>query len=95
MRLQVAPEDAQGCHIALLIGSDPRRVAATLRRLPGQGVLTVSDVDGFIDDGGMIGIVRSGDRLQFDINQQALQQGSLKASSQLLKLARKLGAKPR
>lgn len=33
--------------------------------------------------------------LQFDINQQALQQGSLKASSQPLKLARKLGAKPR
>jgi len=58
-------------------------------------VLTVGDGEGFIDEGGMIGLVRSGDRLQFDINQPALQRAGLRASSQLLKLARNLGGRTR
>ncbi|MBL8467472.1 YfiR family protein [Methyloversatilis discipulorum] len=95
VRRHVAPEDLDRCHIAVLSDSSDRRVMAALQQVPAQAVLTVSDADGFVDGGGMIGIVRNGDRLQFDINQSALQRAKLKASSQLLKLARNLGGRPR
>lgn len=95
VRRHVQPEEVDRCHIAVLSDSSDRRVVAALKQMPAQAVLTVSDADGFVDGGGMIGIVRNGDRLQFDINQAALQRANLKASSQLLKLARNLGARPR
>ena len=90
-----APAEAAGCHLVVVAESAVRRSAAWLRQLPAQGVLTVGDGEGFIDEGGMIGLVRSGDRLQFDINQPALQRAGLRASSQLLKLARNLGGRTR
>ncbi|MFZ5503903.1 MAG: YfiR family protein [Pseudomonadota bacterium] len=95
VRRHVQPEELDRCHIAVLSDSSDRGVVAALKHVPAQAVLTVSDADGFVDGGGMIGIVRNGDRLQFDINQAALQRANLKASSQLLKLARNLGARPR
>ncbi|WP_018230356.1 YfiR family protein [Methyloversatilis universalis] len=91
----VAPADAVACHVAVLAEPGTRRLAGLLRQLPAQGVLTVGDGEDFIDEGGMIGLVRSGDRLQFDINQPALQRAGLRASSQLLKLARNLGGRAR
>lgn len=89
------PADAGGCHLVVVAEAAGRRNVAWLRQLPAQGVLTVGDSEGFIDEGGMIGLVRSGDRLQFDINQPALQRAGLRASSQLLKLARNLGGRAR
>ncbi len=91
---QVTPE-ATGCHLLVMMGESARRALAQIRPASMPGVLTVSDLDGFVDEGGMIGLVRSEDRLQFDINQQALQRAGLRASSQLLKLARKLGGRAR
>ncbi|HNO87252.1 MAG TPA: YfiR family protein, partial [Rhodocyclaceae bacterium] len=56
--------------------------------LAGRGVLTVSDIDGFAEAGGGIGLVTEEDRVRFDINQAALTRDTLKASSQLLRLGR-------
>lgn len=89
------PPEAAGCHLVVVTETGTRRMAALLRQLPAQGVLTVGDGEDFVDEGGMIGLVRSGDRLQFDINQPALQRAGLRASSQLLKLARNLGGRGR
>ena len=61
-----------------------------LRALSGQPILTVSDAEAFIDGGGAIGLVRADQRLQFEVNRQALEQAQLRASSNLLKLARNL-----
>lgn len=88
VRLSASIEDSEGCHVAFITESESRRVVPILRSLAGRPVLTVSDIDGFIDSGGAIGIVNSDNRLQFEINRAALGQGQLKASSQLLKLAR-------
>ncbi|MEO8411703.1 MAG: YfiR family protein, partial [Propionivibrio sp.] len=53
-------------------------------------VLTISDMEGFIDEGGGIGLVYDDNRLQFEVNRQTLAQAQLTASSNLLKLARNL-----
>lgn len=87
VRRAVAAEDSAGCHLAYVGESEARRLAPTLREL-GSRVLTVSDTDGFVDAGGAIGIVRGENRLQFEVNRGALDQGELKASAQLLRLAR-------
>lgn len=83
-------EEANGCHLVFVSESEERHLAQTLHTLAGQPLLTVSDIDGFIDAGGAIGIVRGEARLQFEINRSALDQAKLKASSLLLRLARNL-----
>jgi len=88
IRAGASMEDTEGCHVAFITEAESRRLVPILRSLAGRPVLTVSDIDGFIDSGGAIGIVDSDTRLQFEINRAALAQGQLRASSQLLKLAR-------
>lgn len=88
VRSGIAAEDSHGCHVAFIAEAPQRQLVPLLRGLAGQTVLTVSDLDGFIDSGGAIGIVPGEERLQFEVNRDALGQAQLKASSQLLKLAR-------
>lgn len=90
VRAGVTVEDVHGCHVVFVSDLDGRRLVATLRSLAAQSVLTVSDLDGFIDAGGAIGIVRGDDRLQFEVNRGVLDRAQLKASSNLLRLARNL-----
>lgn len=86
---RVAPQDdLRGCQVLFIGELDERRQAQLLHSLAGQPVLTVGDADGFIDAGGAIGIVPGEQRLQFEVNRSVLELAHLKASSQLLKLAR-------
>ena len=87
VRQAVASDDTRGCHVAFF-SEAPRQGPATLRAMASQPTLTVSDVEGFIDSGGAIGIVQGEERLQFEVNRDALGRAQLKASSQLLRLAR-------
>jgi hypothetical protein len=88
VRLSVAVEDMRGCHVVFVGETDERRGLPILRALSGLPILSVSDMDRFIDIGGAIGIVISDNRLQFEINRSALEQANVKASASLLKLAR-------
>lgn len=81
-------DDAKGCHALYFSDPDVRRIVTLLRGLQNLPVLTVSDAEGFIDIGGMIGLVPGDNRLQFEVNLSGLSQAQLKASSQLLRLAR-------
>jgi hypothetical protein len=83
-------DELRGCHVVFVGDGDDRRVAATLRALAGQPVLTVGDSDRFLDVGGAIAIVHGDDRLQFEISRPALERAGLKASAYLLRLARNL-----
>ncbi|WP_018413113.1 YfiR family protein [Methyloversatilis thermotolerans] len=95
LRRVSVPDDVAACNVVVLSDMEPNRMEEVLRRVPVQGVLTVSDIDGFTEAGGMIAMMRVGDRLQFEINNAALQRANLKASSQLLKLARNLSGRGR
>ena len=88
LRIGITAEDSAGCHVAFIGELPARQLPPTLRQLTGRPVLTVSDIEGFIDQGGAIGIVPGEQRLQFEVNRNALDQAELRASSQLLKLAR-------
>jgi hypothetical protein len=86
-RIPSGSEDFRGCHVLYVSDSEQRHVAPLLRSAQGS-ILTVSDIDGFVDVGGAIGLVNADERIQFEVNVSTLQRASLKASSQLLKLAR-------
>jgi hypothetical protein len=88
LRIGITADEAIGCHVAFVGEMAQRQLPATLRALSGRPVLTVSDIEGFIDLGGGIGIVQGEQRLQFEVNRTALDLAELRASSQLLKLAR-------
>jgi hypothetical protein len=97
VRSDVRLETIQGCHVAFIAESEERRLAPTLRGIGTRPILTVSDVENFIDAGGDIGLVSGGERLQFEVNREALASRQLRASSQMLRLARNLNhpvAKP-
>jgi len=81
-------EDLRGCHVLLVVDPEDRRPADWIKLPPGQPTLTVGDVDGFTEAGGMIGLVPAGNRLQFDVNLGASSRAGLQLSSQLLRLAR-------
>lgn len=88
VRAVTGSDDARACHALYFPEQDARRFVGLLRSLQNAPVLTVSDVEGFIDIGGMIGLVHADNRLQFEVNLGGLSQAQLKASSQLLRLAR-------
>jgi hypothetical protein len=86
-RLIGRPEDALQCQIAF-IGSDERnRMPAVLAALNGARVLTVADFEQFASHGGMIQLIKEGNKFRFAVNVDALTRHGLRASSKLLQLA--------
>lgn len=87
---ELKPDEIIDCHILFISRERPNSVPDIIKRFHGRPVLTVSDIDEFSRQGGIIGMVQLKNNIRFHINQQALQDSGLKMSSQLLKLARKL-----
>ena len=56
----------------------------------GRGVLTVGEDADFLASGGMINFIIDDRRVRFDINQKAVENSSLKLSSKLFQVARKV-----
>ena len=65
-----------------------KNLPAILRVLDGVPVLTVSDDELFVKQGGMMNFVRQNSRIRFDLNLDAVARGQLKISSRLYGLAR-------
>lgn len=86
-RFQVA-EDFGGCHILFLSRSLAAQTDQILGRLQGLPVLTVSEKEDFVRQGGVIGFTSVANSVRFDINVKAAAAVDLKVSSKLLKVAR-------
>jgi hypothetical protein len=81
--------DLDGCQVAFVSASEGWRVGPMLKALEDRPTLTVSDAEDFAAQGGMIGLVREGDKIRFEINLGAAEKAGLKISAQLAKLAMK------
>jgi len=88
VRRDVRLDDALGCQIAFIAESEERRYQALLKILETAPILTISDIEGFAEAGGAVGLFVLDKRLKFDANFATLQRTNLKASSQVLRLAR-------
>lgn len=83
-------QDAGSCSILFVSSSEEGRLGSVLASAQTLSVLTVSDVPHFAEKGGMIGFVKQEDRIRFEVNRKAVEQGHLILSSELLKVAVKV-----
>jgi hypothetical protein len=79
--------DAHDCRILFISSSEVTNVKEIVSSLSKLGVLTVSDLPQFLDDGGMVQFVLADRKVRFKINLAATRQAGLNLSSQLLKVA--------
>jgi hypothetical protein len=80
-------EEGRSCHI-LFISSSQNIEAQVIETLRNTNVLTVGEVKGFVEEGGMINFVIQDDRVQFQVNHRAARQAGLRVSSRLLSVAK-------
>ena len=85
---QVRPDDLLAdCAVLYITDIDARRARPLLASLTRDNVLSVSDIAGFTDVGGVIRIYPERGRLRFEINVTAAARANLRLGSQLLGLA--------
>jgi len=81
-----SPQEAASCRVLFIGRADPDQVKK-LMESAGQGVLTVSDTQDFLKQGGMIEFVNDQNRIRFEVNLAAADKAGLTLSSELLKVA--------
>jgi hypothetical protein len=86
-RLAGANESA-ACHVLFIGASEKPRIPEIVAGIKNQPILTVSEVDGFAEQGGMVNLVAGQNRIVMEINREAAGQARLSMSAQLLKLAK-------
>ncbi len=84
----------ESCHVLFISRSERERLGQVLASLRIAPALTVGDMPGFIDQGGMINFILEGSKVRFDVNQEAAERAGLKISSRLLALAKHVKGRP-
>jgi hypothetical protein len=83
-----ADEDLRSCHVVFISRSEKEKVPRILDQLKGSPTLTVSDLSGFAQQGGMINLLLVNKAVKLEINQAVAEAAGLQISAKLLKLAR-------
>jgi hypothetical protein len=83
-----AAVDAKECHILFLGSSVSPQVADTIRLIRGTPVLTISEIPGFANRGGIIHLTLEENKVRFEVNVEAAKEADLNISSRLLVLAK-------
>ena len=79
------------CHVVFVARSERTRLSKIVKVNQKVQALTISDMDGFVEEGGMIRLVREpDDRISFEINSKTAAAAGLKLSSKLLNLAKRI-----
>ncbi len=76
-----------GPHVLVIGTSQSDRLATILDAVATSPVLTVSDIDAFAEEGGIIGFVRKGARQKFTVNRNAAELANLSLRQELLRVA--------
>ena len=85
-RISSASEAAK-CRILFVSSAEQSRLGSIMAAVSRMPVLTVSDIDGFVDRQGVIEFVMDHDRVRFEVNLAAAEKAGLTLSSELLKVA--------
>ncbi|NIA02651.1 MAG: DUF4154 domain-containing protein [Planctomycetia bacterium] len=80
-------QEIQRCHIVFISQSEKKYLSQILQLIEYSPVLTVSDMEGFAQRGGIIGLVIVRGKIRFEINSDASNHAGVKLSSKLLEVA--------
>lgn len=83
----VPPVKLGQCQLLFISASSSKRIREILQGLGNRPVLTVSEVAGFGEKGGMINLVTKKNTVGFEINRAAAERVGIKLRSKLLRLA--------
>lgn len=81
-------QNLRDCHLLFICPSEKKRLVQILDSLKGAGVVTISDLDNFCQQGGLIGFILEENKVRFVININVAEQARLRISSKLLSLAK-------
>jgi hypothetical protein len=81
-------KDLEQCQIAFICPSEKARLSEILGQLKNARVLTVSEIEGFAEQGGIINFISERNKVRFEINADVARRTGLNISSDLLKLAK-------
>jgi hypothetical protein len=88
VRKEVPLEQLRDCSMVFVAEVDARLLPTVVRQLGSVPVLLISDGRQAIDQGAHLALLHNDDRVEFDVNLLNLQKSNIRASSQMLKLAR-------
>ena len=77
-----------GCQMLFIARSEESDLPRILRGAHASHILTLSNINGFTQAGGAVGLFGSKHTIAFDVNRAALKRAGLRISSEVLKLAR-------
>ncbi len=86
--------EASRCHVLFISRSERANLDRILKTIDGKSVLIVSEIDDFLERGGIINFRLERKDVRFDINVTAAERRKLKISSQLLRHAVKVVGRP-
>jgi YfiR/HmsC-like len=81
-------EQSRNCHILFIGSSQAGKIRHIIAAVQNTSVLTVGEIKGFVEDGGIINFVLEDDRVQFQVNHKAAKQAGLSISAKLLAVAK-------
>ncbi len=80
-------QEIDNCDILFISRSKRNELAEVFAELDGSSVLTVGDIEGFAQRGGIINLITVERKVRFEVNLDAAEHAGLKISSKLLRLA--------
>jgi hypothetical protein len=80
--------DVKECHIVFIGSSMEPHIADAIRLTRGSPILTISEIPGFADHGGIIHLTLEQNKVRFEVNVDAAKEADLNISSRLLVLAK-------
>jgi hypothetical protein len=80
--------EAAGCNLLFVNRNSERKLPELFSFLRGKHVLTVSDMEDFVSQGGMVEMTTQNKRITLYINKGAMDRSGLTIQSRLLKLAK-------
>jgi hypothetical protein len=90
LKRNVQLDELQHCQMAFLAKDSKENMQVVLEKFRALPVVTVSDSPDFISKGGMIGLIRDGNRVGFEVDLTPVNVAGLRISAQLLKLAKRV-----
>lgn len=80
-------DDLGSCHLLFISKEKKAQLTEVMQALKTRSVLTVSDEDGFMHQGGMVKFITVNNKIRLQINPEAAKAAGLHISSRLLSLA--------
>ncbi|MCK4766868.1 MAG: YfiR family protein, partial [Desulfobacula sp.] len=82
-----SPAELQKCQMIFITSSMVDQTDEIFKLISGFPVLTISDMDNFLEKGGMISLVTRRNRIKFEVNRKTARDAGIEFRSQMLKMA--------